>query len=406
MRHLYSITLLFCTLSTWAQMDGSLLKKAPKDSSITGMNMDAVYNRPFLQVGKTPVAVGGYIEADYQYMGEDGLTEGHSFRIPRLTIFMSSAVHQKIKFLTELELEEGGKEIAIEFAALDFNFHPLFNLRGGVIMNPIGAFNQNHDGPKWEFVDRPLSAEQMLPATWSNVGFGVYGKHYQNDWAFGYEGYLTNGFNNSIIENDQNRTFLPASKTNADRFEETNNGEPLITLKTALRYKNNEIGFSYMGGIYNTHTEDGLILENKRRLDVWAVDFNVTLPLTKTYLVGEYAWIWVDVPSSYSQQFGNRQHGGFIDIVQPLFTRTILGFNNATLNIACRLEYVDWNVGSFRETGENISDDIWAIVPAVSFRPTAQTVIRLNYRMMKQQDILGNPPAAIAGIQFGVSSYF
>ncbi|VXD16173.1 hypothetical protein [Marinoscillum sp. 108] len=406
MRHLYSITLLFCTLSTWAQVDGSLLKKAPKDSSITGMNMDAVYNRPFLQVGKTPVAVGGYIEADYQYMGEDGLTEGHSFRIPRLTIFMSSAIHQKIKFLTELELEEGGKEIAIEFAALDFNFHPLFNLRGGVIMNPIGAFNQNHDGPKWEFVDRPLSAEQMLPATWSNVGFGVYGKHYQNDWAFGYEGYLTNGFNNSIIENDQNRTFLPASKTNADRFEETNNGEPLITLKTALRYKNNEIGFSYMGGIYNTHTEDGLILENKRRLDVWAVDFNATLPLTKTYLVGEYAWIWVDVPSSYSQQFGNRQHGGFIDIVQPVFTRTILGFNNATLNIACRLEYVDWNVGSFRETGENISDDIWAIVPAVSFRPTAQTVIRLNYRMMKQQDILGNPPAAIAGIQFGVSSYF
>jgi len=406
MRHLYSITLLFCTLSTWAQVDGSLLKKAPKDSSITGMNMDAVYNRPFLQVGKTPVAVGGYIEADYQYMGEDGLTEGHSFRIPRLTIFMSSAVHQKIKFLTELELEEGGKEIAIEFAALDFNFHPLFNLRGGVIMNPIGAFNQNHDGPKWEFVDRPLSAEQMLPATWSNVGFGVYGKHYQNDWAFGYEGYLTNGFNNSIIENDQNRTFLPASKTNADRFEETNNGEPLITLKTALRYKNNEIGFSYMGGIYNTHTEDGLILENKRRLDVWAVDFNATLPLTKTYLVGEYAWIWVDVPSSYSQQFGNSQHGGFIDIVQPVFTRTILGFNNATLNIACRLEYVDWNVGSFRETGENISDDIWAIVPAVSFRPTAQTVIRLNYRMMKQQDILGNPPAAIAGIQFGVSSYF
>ncbi|WP_421890127.1 hypothetical protein [Marinoscillum sp.] len=406
MRYLYSITLLICSLSAWAQVDSSLLKKAAKDSTITGMNMDAVYNRPFLQVGKTPIAVGGYIEADYQYMGEDGLTEGHSFRIPRLTIFMSSAIHQKIKFLTELELEEGGKEIAIEFAALDFNFHPLLNLRGGVIMNPIGAFNQNHDGPKWEFVDRPLSAEQMLPTTWSNVGFGIYGKHYQNDWAFGYEGYLTNGFNNSIIENDQNRTFLPASKANADRFEETNNGEPLITLKTGLRYKNNEIGLSYMGGIYNTHTEDGLVLENKRRLDVWAVDFNTTLTPTKTYLVGEYAWIWVDVPASYSQQYGNQQHGGFIDIVQPVLNRTILGFTKATLNVACRLEHVDWNVGNFRETGENISDDIWAVVPAVSFRPTAQTVIRLNYRIMRQQDILGNPPASIAGVQFGISSYF
>ncbi|MEQ9052015.1 MAG: hypothetical protein RLP11_17005, partial [Marinoscillum sp.] len=108
----------------------------------------------------------------------------------------------------------------------------------------------------------------------------------------------------------------------------------------------------------------------------------------------------------YSQQYGNQQHGGFIDIVQPVLNRTILGFTKATLNVACRLEYVDWNVGSFRETGENISDDIWAVVPAVSFRPTAQTVIRLNYRIMRQQDILGNPPASIAGVQFGISSYF
>ncbi|MEQ8628170.1 MAG: hypothetical protein RLN79_06550, partial [Cytophagales bacterium] len=70
------------------------------------------------------------------------------------------------------------------------------------------------------------------------------------------------------------------------------------------------------------------------------------------------------------------------------------------------LEYVDWNDGTFRETGGNIGDEIWAVVPAISFRPTAQTVIRLNYRFMEQTDILGNPPAKISGIQFGVSSYF
>jgi hypothetical protein len=67
---------------------------------------------------------------------------------------------------------------------------------------------------------------------------------------------------------------------------------------------------------------------------------------------------------------------------------------------------VDWNVGSFEETGGNISDDLWAVVPAISFRPVSQTVIRLNYRYMRQQDILGNPPAKIGGVQFGLSSYF
>ncbi len=391
-----------------AQIDTSLLKRQAVDSELSGaMNMDAVYNRPFLAVGKSPVSLGGYIEADYQYMGEDGITEGHTFRIPRLTLFVASGLHRQIKFLSEIELEEGGKEIAIEFAALDLTLSPLFNLRGGIFMNPIGSFNQNHDGPKWEFVDRPISATQMLPATWSNVGFGIYGKKYQKNWVFGYEFYLSNGFNDAIIDNEENKTFLPAAKANAERFEETTNGQPLITGKVAFGHENiGEIGLSYMGGIYNKFEEDGLQLDKKRRLDVFAIDVRSSIPGLGTQLVGEWAWVAVDVPSTFTQQYGDRQKGGFLDIIQPVLKGSALGFDAATLNLALRLEYVDWNVGSFVETGGNISEDIWALVPAISVRPTAQTVLRLNYRIMKQQDILGNPPANIRGIQLGFSSYF
>lgn len=409
MKHLLLILIFISyTQYNWAQVDPSLLKRTPADTSIqSSMNMDAVYNRPFLQVGKMPVSVGGYMEADYQYIGEDGITEGHSFRIPRMTLFVASSIHRKIKFLSEIEFEEGGKEIAIEFAALDLNLHPLLNFRGGVVMNPIGAFNQNHDGPKWEFVDRPIAMTEMLPATWSNVGFGLYGKQYKNDWAFGYEFYLTNGFDNSIINNGHNRTFLPATKEESERFEESSNGEPLLTGKIAIRHqKIGEIGLSYMGGIYNTYEEDGLVIDEKRRLDIVAIDFNTVLPITKTYIVGEWAWVKVDVPSTFSQQFGNKQKGGFIDIVQPILQRKIFGFEQSVINLACRMEYVDWNVGKFVETDGKIGDQLWAIVPGLSFRPTAQTVIRLNYRYMQQKDILGNPPAIISGVQFGVSSYF
>jgi hypothetical protein len=247
----------------------------------------------------------------------------------------------------------------------------------------------------------------MLPATWSNVGFGLYGKQYLNDWAFGYEFYLTNGFDESIIKNSLNKTFLPATKANPDRFEESSNGQPLITTKVALRRNRiGEIGFSYMGGIYNKFKDDGLILDDKRRLHVVALDFNTTLPLIRTYIVGEWAWINVDIAETYSQQFGRRQHGGFIDIVQPLIRKDMFGFKNAVFNVACRLERVDWNVGSFTETGGNISDDLTAVVPGISFRPTPQTVIRLNYRRQWQHDLLGNPSSKTAGVQFGISSYF
>lgn len=401
------ILLLFIVNSLFAQIDPVLLKDSAKDTSGLSLNMDAVYSRPFIQVGKLPVALGGYVEANYQYLGENGITERHQFQMRRLTLFVSSSIAKRIKFLSEIEFEDGTKEINIEFASVDFEFAPLLNLRGGVVMNPIGSFNQNHDGPKWEFIDRPISATQMLPATWSNVGFGVYGKKYSKNWVYGYEVYLTNGFNEHIISNAENKTFLPAAKEDPDRFEESFNGSPLLTAKFAVRNsKIGELGISYMGGVYNKFEDDGLRLDKKRRVNIFAIDFNTRLPQISTFINGEWAWVGVDVPETYTEQFGERQQGGFIDFVQPVFKRPVFGFEKSVINAAVRLEYVDWNKGKFQSTGTNIADDVFSIVPAISWRPTSQTVIRLNYRYNWQKDILGNPPSKLAGIQFGFSTYF
>lgn len=406
LRYLFPLMLLSGGIAR-AQADSSLFVRIPKDTVKQTMNMDAIYNRPFLNIGKTPVAIGGYLEANWQYLVTNGTTEGHQFQARRMTLFVSSAITRRIKFLGEIEFENGAKEIAIEFASLDVAFHPLVNFRGGIIMNPIGAFNQNHDGPKWEFVDRPIAATQMLPATWSNAGFGLYGKTYRGSWMIGYEAYLSGNFDNSIIENDQNKTFLPAAKNNPERFEEINSGLPLTTAKIAIRNRKvGELGLSYMGGIYNKFQDDGLQLDRRRCVDVMALDFNTTIPKLRTAVFAEWAWIFVDVPETYTQQFGNRQSGGFMDLVQPILRRTILGWEKATVNLACRLEYVDWNVGKFRETGGNIAETVWAVVPAISFRPTPQTVFRFNYRYQQQRDLFGNPPALTGGFQLGFSTYF
>lgn len=390
-----------------AQIDPALLKEVYRDSASKGLNMDAIYSRPFVAIGKLPVSLGGYVEANWQNLGTNGISEGHQFQFRRLSLFIASTISKRIKFLGEIEFEPAEKEIAVEFAAVDIELHPLLNLRGGMIVNPIGAFNQNHDGPKWEFTDRPIAATQMLPATWSNAGFGLYGKQYNKDWMFGYELYLTSGFDNSIIANNKNKTFLPAAKENAQRFEELASGSPLFTGKIAVRYnKIGELGLSYMGGIYNKWKNDGIVIDNKRRLDVFAIDFNTTLPKLNTFITAEWAWIKVNVPATYTEQFGGKQHGGFIDLVQPVLKKNISGWKDAVLNIALRAEYVDWNVGKFKSTGINIGDELWSIMPAISFRPTAQTVLRLNYRYQQQKDILGNPPAKTGGFSFGVSTYF
>jgi hypothetical protein len=174
----YCLSILLITVASIskAQIDPDLLRIPGRTLDSITMNMDAVYNRPLIQAGKLPVALGGYMEANYQYLGQDGVTEGHQFQMRRLTLFVSSSLNRRMKFLTEIEFEDGAKEINIEFASVDFEFAPLLNFRGGIVMNPIGAFNQNHDGPKWEFIDRPISATQMLPATFSNVDLVCMGR--------------------------------------------------------------------------------------------------------------------------------------------------------------------------------------------------------------------------------------
>lgn len=406
-KYLLLLFIIIPAFGAFAQVDSTLLKRIPRDTSRMKMNMDAIYNRPFLTMAKIPVAIGGYVEANWQHMGTNGISEGHQFQMRRLTLFVASSIYKRIKFLSEIEFEDGTKEINIEFASVDIEFHPLLNARGGVVMNPIGAFNQNHDGPKWEFIDRPVSATQMLPATWSNVGFGLYGKLYKNNWVYAYEAYLTNGFDDRIIANTQNKTFLPATKQNPDRFEESFNGVPLVTAKTAVKNKRiGELGISYMGGVYNKFKEDGITLDKKRRVDVFALDFNTTLPVISTWINMEAAWVHVDVPETYSQQYGRKQFGGFMDLVQPVFKASVFGFERSVLNAALRLEYVDWNQGSFKETSTNMREDFVSMVPGLSWRPTRQTVIRLNYRYNWQTDLFGNPPAKTAGFQMGFSSYF
>jgi len=381
--------------------------QASSESSTDSLSMDASYNRPVNGGSKSRVAIGGYLEANTFYSSEDGLSEGLSFQARRLTMFMSSKISNRIKFMSEIEFEEGGREIAIEFAAMDIELSPAFNLRGGIVMNPIGSFNQNHDGPRWEFIERPDMAVNMLPATWSNAGFGIYGKMYSGDFIIGYEAYLTNGFNNSIIDNQESRTFLPAAKEDEERFEESFNGRPLLTGKIAIKNRDiGELGLSYMGGVYNKYTDDGVDLDDERRCDVFAIDFSTKIDRTGTQITAEAAMIIVDIPETYTEQFGSEQRGAFMDIVQPVFRGKVLDWDNSVLNISARIDYVDWNVGTFESTGTDIGDEMFAITPALSFRPTNETVLRLNYRYQWQEDILHNPAALTATWMLGFSTYF
>ena len=170
------------------------------------------------------------------------------------------------------------------------------------------------------------------------------------DCVVGYEAYLTNGFDNSIIDNEEGRTFLPSAKEDGERFEENNSGKAMLTGKLALKNRNiGEIGLSYMGGVYNKHETDGVVLDDPRRVDVVAIDIRTQIKPLGTQIISEVAHVLVDVPDSYTQQFGSEQLGVFLDVIQPIYNGDVLDWDNCVVNLAARFDYVDWNIGSFKD---------------------------------------------------------
>lgn len=52
--------------------------------------------------------------------------------------------------------------------------------------------------------------------------------------------------------------------------------------------------------------------------------------------IGKY----IDLPIHYAMQYGSKQIGSFIHIVQPVCKKPHLGFPNSAFNLACRIDEV------------------------------------------------------------------
>ncbi len=369
----------------------------------TLLGQDGVYNRPFIgSLGGT--SIGGYAEANTNYFQEDGISDGFSMEFRRFNLFVFSSISRRVKLISELEFEHGTEEIKLETALVDFEVSPALILRGGIILPPIGYFNQNHDGPRWEFVERPLVSTEIIPSTLSEVGFGLYGKLFPGDLVLSYDLYLTNGLGDGIVVNEEGRTHIPSGKSE-EQFEEDNNGSPAVTGRLAIGKRDlGEIGVSAYWARYNTFEIEGDPVAPERAVTLLAVDLGTRVGPVD--LRGELARATIDVPRDLRELFGDEQWAGHVDAVVPVWRPDFPGLENPVVNLALRVEHVDFNVGTFSRTGRQIGDDVTVIAPGISFRPTSGTVFRANYRRHWINDLLGNPTINLAGFQVGFATYF
>lgn len=154
--------------------------------------------------GKTGVSIGGYGEALYQNFArrdEAGAPSGKDDQVTllRAVLYVGYKFDERFVLNTELEYENAvvasdkGGEAEIEFAYLDYMHSRAFNVRAGLILIPVGLVNPLHEPTSFLGARRPDVEDAIIPSTWRELGFGVYGEA----GPVTYSGYFVNGLNSA-----------------------------------------------------------------------------------------------------------------------------------------------------------------------------------------------------------------
>lgn len=154
------------------------------------------------------MSFGGYGEWLYQNFDaslDDDTPSGEidSADYLRLVLYAGYKYNDRVLFNSEVEYEhattEKNGEVSVEFAYLDFLFKPAINVRTGLVLVPVGFLNEVHEPPTFLGARRPLVERLILPATWRELGGGVWG----NAGPFSYRGYLTTSLDASGFSADE-----------------------------------------------------------------------------------------------------------------------------------------------------------------------------------------------------------
>jgi hypothetical protein len=353
-----------------------------------------VYDKPFLSRLGGRTTLGGYAEVHARYERVDGLRDESGFEAKRFNLFTNTRVSDFVRIGAEIEIEEGGREIKLEYAAIDVRIHPSLTVRGGMLLSPLGKFNLSHDSPLNEFTDRPLVSTELLGVALSEPGLGAFGQFgFARTGRLTYEVYATNGFHDGLITDSEDGTRIPLGRGN---FED-NNGSPAVVARLALSpTQAYEVGVSAHHGAYNISNTEGTQVDERRDLTILVVDAEAQV--LGVQVSGEAARASIDVPPGLAGIYASRQRGVYAEAVRSFGRGWVRTMPSSSFAAKVRVDYVDFDARVVGQETRQVS-------LGFNFRPTQDSVIKLDYVRGRSRDEF-NPPADHAFVLFSLATYF
>jgi hypothetical protein len=132
------------------------------------------FNKGSVGGGADRVKVHGYGELHYtnKLDQNDGDTEIDQHRF---VIGVHAILADWVHLNAEIDFEHAAQELEFELAYLDFLIDEAFNARAGVMILPVGFFNEFHEPNRFWSVERPQFQNKIIPTTWSGAGAGIFG---------------------------------------------------------------------------------------------------------------------------------------------------------------------------------------------------------------------------------------
>ena len=135
------------------------------------------------------LSIGGYGEITYNNI--EGSSTPAEIDVQRLVVLFAYKFDDRTSFVTEIEYEHV-KEVYVEQAFINYAVADGLNLRGGLMLIPMGIVNEYHEPTTFNGVERPSLDSKIVPTTWREMGIGVSGRI--NNASIRYQAYLMNGF--------------------------------------------------------------------------------------------------------------------------------------------------------------------------------------------------------------------
>lgn len=388
------LAVLLATVTMGDRAGAQAIRDSARADTLRPFVPGGMYDKPFQGrlLGRT--AIGGYAEAHARYERVDGLRDRAGFEAKRFNLFTATTVSDFVRIGAELEFEEGGHEIKIEYAAIDVRLSRALAVRGGMVLSPLGRFNLSHDSPLNEFTDRPLVSTDLLGVALSEPGLGVLGSVALGRSGRGtYEVYATNGFHSGLVDNSPEGTRIPLGRGN---FEDENGSPAVVGRVTFSPTLGHEVGLSAHHGAYNVFSSGGTPVDEQRDLTIGVLD--VETRLLGIELQGEAALAYIDVPAGLTGIYASHQRGFFAEAIRPFGRGWVSTMPTSAFAVKMRADYVDFDS---RQVGQSVAQ----VTAGVNFRPTDESVLKLDYVRGRGRDRFNNL-AEHAFVLFSMATYF